>query len=78
MNTGRLTKLNTVWTALALTVALLVGVVGLGLYSVRAAENGGYKTEELELRKASDNNWYTYDIKTNMPVTDYTGVAKNS
>ena len=46
----QLNKLNQYSTvsALVLTVALLCGIVGLGLYSVMAEPNGGYKVSDLD------------------------------
>ncbi len=80
---------NNYWTALVLTVALLLGVVGLGLYSVYSAENGGYEPNDLTIKQAPDNAWYTYEkdygvdkqtLKadaTDLKVDNYTGVASN-
>ena len=75
-----LEKLNqhSVLTALVLTVALLCGIVGLGLYTVMAEPNGGYKVADLEVRQAEDRQWYAYEKRTNTKATTYTGIVPNS
>ena len=75
-----LEKLNqhSVLTALVLTVALLCGIVGLGLYTVMAEPNGGYKVSDLEVRQAEDRQWYAYEKGTNTKATTYTGIVPNS
>ena len=74
-----LEKLNqhSVLTALVLTVALLCGIVGLGLYTVMAEPNGGYKVSDLEVRQAEDRQWYAYEKGTNTKAATYTGIVPN-
>ena len=74
-----LEKLNqhSVLTALVLTVALLCGIVGLGLYTVMAEPNGGYKVSDLEVRQAEDRQWYAYEKGTNNRAGTYTGIVPN-
>ena len=75
-----LEKLNqhSVLSALVLTVALLCGIVGLGLYTVFAEPAGGYKVSDLEVRQAEDRQWYAYEKGTNTKATTYTGIVPNS
>ena len=75
-----LAKLNnhSALSALVLTVLLLVGIVGLGLYAVSAEPNGGYKVSDLEVRQAEDHQWYAFEKGTNTRATTYTGVVPNS
>lgn len=80
---------NNFLTALVLTVALLASVVGLGLVSVYGAANGGYEANDLTVKQAQNNAWYTYkkdygaDKQTlkadpaDLKVDSYTGVASN-
>ncbi len=71
------TKSKNILTTLVLTVALLCSVVGLGLYSVLATENGGYKAWELEVRQDTDRQWYAFQKGTNTKATKYYGVVPN-
>lgn len=71
-------KKHNILTALVLTVVLLCGIVGLGLYSVLAEENGGYKTSQLEVRQAEDRQWYTYEKATTNRVAKVYSVVSNS
>ena len=74
-----LNKLNqhSVLSALVLTVVLLCSIVGLGLYTVMAEPNGGYKVSDLEVRQAEDRQWYAYEKGTNNKAMTYTGVVPN-
>ena len=74
---AKLNKHSTV-SALVLTVALLCGIVGLGLYSVMAEPNGGYKVSDLEVRQGEDRQWYAYEKGTTTKATTYYGVVPNS
>ena len=76
----QLNKLNqhSTVSALVLTVALLCGIVGLGLYSVMAEPNGGYKVSDLEVRQGEDRQWYAYAKGTTTKATTYYGVVPNS
>ena len=76
----QLNKLNqhSTVSALVLTVALLCGIVGLGLYSVMAEPNGGYKVSDLEVRQGEDRQWYAYEKGTTTKATTYYGVVSNS
>lgn len=64
--------------SLVLTVALLCSVVGIGFYSVKAAENGGYRTSDLEVRQDADDGWYAYLKGTSIKASHYYGVVSNN
>lgn len=75
-------------TALVLTFAILLAVVGLGLSSVRA-ENEEVTVSELTVKKGPDGTWYSYLAEPGVSeqsltadsfddMVIYTGVAKNS
>ena len=71
-------KKHNILTALVLTVVLLCGIVGLGLYSVMAAENGGYKTGDLEVRQDEARQWCVYEKGSNTKVPNIYSVVSNS
>ncbi|MBQ8925045.1 MAG: hypothetical protein IJ051_02140, partial [Clostridia bacterium] len=73
---AQLNKHN-VLSALVLTVAILAGIVGLGLYSVFADPTGGYKVSDLEVRQAEDRQWYAFEKGTNNKAMNYYGIVPN-
>ena len=79
-NHKHLTQLNkhSALSALVLTVLILTGIVGLGLYAVYAEPAGGYKVSDLEVRQAEDRQWYAFEKGTNNKAMTYTGIVPNS
>lgn len=78
-----------IYTALVLTVLLLCSIVGLGLRSVIAEENSGYKATDLTVKQNSSGAWCTFEKNRTLDkqtlteepgdiaVTNYTGIASN-
>ena len=78
-NRKRLDKLNqhSTFSALVLTLAILMAVVGLGLQSVYAETNGGYVPDDLTVKQGENKGWYTYEKESGKQVLNYTGIVSN-